>query len=458
MADPDIPPEHVYCVKAGKKHHDLFTTIYAGENYCGCCGLSNPFQSQRRARSRTPALPGPYDEVVEVEDSPPHPVSPASQLMRDRPKLVSSSGIGYAQLIPDAVSVPNGKTTSTRARLYPSKPSSGTPYPQFMAIASAASQAIQNTKSSNRKPTRQRTGYQWVHISLLLVSLETRYFNGLAIEIPETVLPLKDTVIKFSSADLLTWPSFTQILFDHLRPLPSTIDPTNKELWSLSYASSFSGKKIVTVPNTDKYMTPSSMLASGHFSNNQAGQLKVLVVLTSADVVDKQEPITPLRPDEYSTPVRKDKKRKVKQEDSSPAPELKKRIKQETQVKKEKGAKNERQVKQENAVPASSYPNPAFDEGSKIVDNIVVKGDTADLSDFEDPVDDPVFDSASDEEGDEREAGKEYEIDRGNEASHLTEFVRNLAKISPSEILISADKPGVGSHPGIYRTSSNTTI
>lgn len=147
----------------------------------------------------------------------------------------------------------------------------------------------------------------------------------------------------------------------------------------------------------------------------------MLVVLTSADVVDKQEPITTLRPDEYSTPVRKDKKRKVKREDSSPAPELKKRIKQETQVKKEKGAKNERQVKQENTVPASSYPNLAFDEGSKIVDNIVVKGDTTDLSDFEDPVDGPVFDSASDEEGDEREAGKEYEIDRGNEASVLTE-------------------------------------
>ncbi|KAH6952504.1 hypothetical protein BKA56DRAFT_638371 [Ilyonectria sp. MPI-CAGE-AT-0026] len=361
MADPDIPPEHIYCVKAGKKHYDLFTTIYAGENYCGCCGLSNPFQSQRRARSRTPALPGLYNEVIEVEDSPPHPVSPASQLMRDRFKLVSSSGIGYTQLIPDAVSV---------------------------------------------------------HISLLLVSLEIRYFNSLAIEIPETVLPLKDT------------PSFTQILFNHLRPLPSTINPTNKELWSLSYASSFSGKKIVTIPNINKYITPSSMLASGHFSNNQAGQLKMLIVLTSADVVDKQEPITPLRPDEYSTSVRKDKKQKVKKE----------------------------KVKQENTIPASSYLNLAFDEGSKIVDNIVVKGDTTDLSDFEDPVDGPVFDSASDEEGDEREAGKEYEIDRGNETSVLTEFVRNPAKISPSEILISADKPGVGSHPGIYRMSSNTTI
>jgi hypothetical protein len=140
-----------------------------------------------------------------------------------------------------------------------------------VTIASAASRAIQNAKTNTRKPMRQRAGYQWVHISLLLVSLETKYFNGLAVEVPETVLPLKDTVIKFSSVDLLTWPSFTTILFDHLRPLPPTIDPTNKDLWSLSYASSFSGKKIITVPNINKYTTPSSMLASGHFGNNQAG-------------------------------------------------------------------------------------------------------------------------------------------------------------------------------------------
>ena len=27
MAPPEIPPEYVYSVKTGKKHHDLFTTI-----------------------------------------------------------------------------------------------------------------------------------------------------------------------------------------------------------------------------------------------------------------------------------------------------------------------------------------------------------------------------------------------------------------------------------------------
>jgi hypothetical protein len=232
------------------------------------------------------------------------------------------------------------------------------------------------------------------------VSLETRYFNSLAVEVPETVLPLKDIVIKFHSADLLTWPSFTQTLFEHLRPLPSTIDPTNKELWSLSYASAFSGKKIITVPNTDKYATPSSMLASGHFSNNQAGQLKVLVVLTSTDVVDKQEPITPLRPDEYSTPVKDEKKRKVKEEDSSPAPRLKKRIKQ------EKIGKNREQVRQGKAVQISSYLNPVYDEPDDIADGIVVKGDATDLSESEDH--DLMFDGVSD--GDEQEADREDEV------------------------------------------------
>lgn len=102
--------------------------------------------------------------------------------------------------------------------------------------------------------------------------------------------------------------------------------------------------------------------------------------------------------------------------------------------------------------------NLVFDEGSKIVDNIVVKGDTIDLSDFEDSVDGLVFDSASDEEGDEREVGKEYEIDCGNEVSFLIEFVRNPVKISSSEILISVNKLEVGSYLGIYRTSSNITI
>ncbi|KAJ0134008.1 hypothetical protein HZ326_22946 [Fusarium oxysporum f. sp. albedinis] len=68
---PQDAPEHVYCVQAGKKHYELFTTTYAGANYCNHCGLANPFRPQHRARSKTPAIPGPYDEVVEVEDSPP---------------------------------------------------------------------------------------------------------------------------------------------------------------------------------------------------------------------------------------------------------------------------------------------------------------------------------------------------------------------------------------------------
>ncbi|KAM0272851.1 hypothetical protein ACHAQH_008565 [Verticillium albo-atrum] len=209
---------------------------------------------------------------------------------------------------------------------------------------------------------RQRTGYQWVHISLLLVSLETRYFNGLTVEVPETVLPLKDTVIKFSSADLLTWPSFTANLFDHLRPLPPAIDLTNRDLWSLSYASNFSGKKIVTVPNTDKYATPSN-------------------------VVDKQESVTPLRPDEYVTPVKEEKKRKIKREDTSPVSERRKRIKREKQMKQEKGKVDTDEIRQEINVkmepdePWSSPPDqsPTDDELGDAVEETVEREDVIDL-------------------------------------------------------------------------------
>ncbi|GJN70026.1 hypothetical protein PLICBS_004078 [Purpureocillium lilacinum] len=89
------------------------------------------------------------------------------------------------------------------------------------------------------------------------------------------------------------------------------------------------------------------MLASGHFSNNQAGQLKVLVVLTSTEVVDKQEPVTPLRPEEYSTPTKDSKKRQAKQDDSSPASERKKRLKKGAGIKKEGGNVGGDQIKEE---------------------------------------------------------------------------------------------------------------
>ncbi|KAG7001231.1 hypothetical protein FocnCong_v012395 [Fusarium oxysporum f. sp. conglutinans] len=97
-----IPPEHVYCVQAGKKHYELFTTTYVGANYCGHCGLANPFRPQHRARSKTPAIPGPYDEVIEVKTLRHHDQSvQQASLLRDRPKPVSSIGVGRtAQQLP----------------------------------------------------------------------------------------------------------------------------------------------------------------------------------------------------------------------------------------------------------------------------------------------------------------------------------------------------------------------
>ena len=150
MTPSDIPSEHVYCVKGGRKHHDLFTTLYAGENYCSHRGLANPFQSRSRARSRTPAFPGPHDEVVEVRDSPPQrAVSPASQLLRKRIQSTQNINGGYAQLLPNEISAPNVVRASARARLHLSKPASSSSNPTFVSAATAASQAIQNTKSSS---------------------------------------------------------------------------------------------------------------------------------------------------------------------------------------------------------------------------------------------------------------------------------------------------------------------
>ncbi|KAM0279696.1 hypothetical protein ACHAQH_004498, partial [Verticillium albo-atrum] len=136
------------------------------------------------------------------------------------------------------------------------------------------------------------------------------------------------------------------------------------------------------------------MLASGHFGNNQAGQLKVLVVLTSTDVVDKQEPVTPLRPDEYSTPVKEEKKRKVKREDASPASGHKKRIKREKQMKQEKGnvetdeVRQEIHVKMEQEEPLSSpsCQSPTDDELGDAVEETVEHEDVIDLCEVENPL------------------------------------------------------------------------
>jgi hypothetical protein len=149
------------------------------------------------------------------------------------------------------------------------------------------------------------------------------------------------------------------------------------------------------------------MLASGHFGNNQAGQLKVLVVLTSTFVVDKQEPVTSLRPDEYSTLVKEEKKRKIKQEDTSPATGHKKRVKKERQMTEEDGARNMDQakqeipvkLKQEEPVPTPSSQSPTDDEREDVFDEIVVREDVVDLSEVEDPLHDLVFRSIPGDKG-----------------------------------------------------------
>ncbi|KAH7111987.1 hypothetical protein EDB81DRAFT_953714 [Dactylonectria macrodidyma] len=118
--------------------------------------------------------------------------------------------------------------------------------------------------------------------------------------------------------------------------------------------------------------------------------LKVLVVLTPTEVVDKQEPVTTLRPDEYSTPVKEDKKWKVKQEGTSPSSRRKKRVKQEAQIKEEGDTTEMGQIKQEIQVkikkeepdPTSYYQSPMRDEPEDVIKEIVGHGGVVDLSEW----------------------------------------------------------------------------
>ncbi|KAM4067392.1 hypothetical protein HRG_001345 [Hirsutella rhossiliensis] len=176
------------------------------------------------------------------------------------------------------------------------------------------------------------------------------------------------------------------------------------------------------------------MLASGHFSNNQAGQLKVLVVLTSREVVDRQEPITPLRSDEYSTLVKEDQKRKAKQEGTNSSSRRQKRVKQEPQVKQEKSTSETSQasqeihvkpIKQEESVPTPSYQSPKRNETEDAAKDIVGHGRVVDLSGVDDTRCDLVF-AMSDAKGSEGGLDEEDEVDeedRDEVARFVPEFV-----------------------------------
>src|SRR5436189_1424901 len=92
-----IATEHIFCQVRGKKHCDIFASA-PNSLFCGSCGFKNPNPSRKR---RTPALPGPDDVVVEIDDSLDEAQgSPASQLMRKRPKP-AVSGIWQTQFLPN---------------------------------------------------------------------------------------------------------------------------------------------------------------------------------------------------------------------------------------------------------------------------------------------------------------------------------------------------------------------
>ncbi|KAK2926554.1 hypothetical protein FoTM2_013422 [Fusarium oxysporum f. sp. vasinfectum] len=159
------------------------------------------------------------------------------------------------------------------------------------------------------------------------------------------------------------------------------------------------------------------MLTSGHFGNNQAGQLKVLVVLTSTESGKK-------------------KKRKVKQESASPALNHGKRIKREENVKKEDGTGNPDQAGQEANIKmkaeesfwAAPYESLTDDERETIADEIVVHEHEVALSEVEDPPDYQKFDSIPNHKGSQCSADDEDEADeKDGEQAVVPEFVRDQA-------------------------------
>jgi hypothetical protein len=196
------------------------------------------------------------------------------------------------------------------------------------------------------------------------------------------------------------------------------------------------------------------MLASGHFGNNQAGQLKVLVILTSTDVVDKQEPVTPLRPDEYSTPVKEERKRKVKQEDTSPALSREKRIKKEDPVKKEGSAGDTGQIQQEvhimmkpeELIPTTFCQSLTDDELESIADEIVVREDVVDLCEMGDSLRDQMLDSVLGPRGSEDMVNDGDEaIEKDGEQAVVPEFVRDQIISFPRQFLTLIGNSGVPS-------------
>lgn len=180
----------------------------------------------------------------------------------------------------------------------------------------------------------------------------------------------------------------------------------------------------------------------------------MLVVLTSTDVVDKQEPVTPLRPDGYSTPVKEEKKRKVKQEDTSPALNREKRIKQEEHVKEEGSAGNTYQVKREvhikmkpeEPVPTASCESLTDDELESIADEIVVHEDVIDLCEVEDPLHDQMLDSIPGHKESECVVDDGDKADgKDDEQAVVPEFVRHQMISFPSQLLTLTGNLGVPS-------------
>ena len=339
MEAQEIPLEHTFCPVTGRKHYEMFTKTAPKAQFCGACGFANPLRKQR---AKPPAVPGPDDQVIELEDSPAQPKgSPASQLMRERPRPVAS-GLKETQLLPNNRDLA-ANTAGTRARLMPLLDR-----PDFLSVAQIANNAIEAQKKGGggRKPSNQRTGYTFIAVIVLIVIKERTVIGRMTVDTIQSIKEVGEASVKLTWSDLSDWERFSQILVENITrdPVISEIRPADPTFWTQSWACNTNGKnKITIVPGPSSFATPRAFIDSGHFYNNPQGIRKLYYVLTSTTIEDEQVSF-PDTPDLDQ----QDKKRKSK--DPDPSPTTRKKVKVEARVKEEIQVKEERRVKEEKPI------------------------------------------------------------------------------------------------------------
>ena len=300
-----IPPEKAFCPQAGKRHSEIFNAANSSEAFCGYCGFANPFHARP---GRRPAYPGPNNEVIEIEDDLPtrRRGSPASQLMRDRPRP-PASGLQATQLLP-------------RVQL-PSRPRDD--IARFISAAQVAHEAIDSQKNrsiSSRKSSTQRSGQVFVILHVIIVQKERVLLGTQWILRTVDTTEILEMSLRFHTGDLASWPAFLAVISDKLKNTDelSGIEIQDSEIWSLSWASSYTRGKPTTVP-IDDFAAPGAFILSPHFTTNQQGHRRLFLVLTTTATEEEDISSSSTNSTSKTHSVRRERKpsfpsRKVKSE------------------------------------------------------------------------------------------------------------------------------------------------